>query len=446
MLPFSYELHEMAHFALAPARAVSDVARTWLENPINPLSLTAAGRNLAASAKIFERLTRRYGKPAFDLATTVVDGKIVPIVEVVVWERPFCKLLHFEAQFDTRVPELRQKLLIVAPMSSHHATLLRGTVEAFLPFYDVYITDWVNARTLPLSAGRFDLDDYIDYMIAICETLSKEHDGLSLHTLGVCQPSVPLIAAVALMEAQDSPHVPASMTLMGGPIDTRQSPTKVNLLAQERGSEWFRRNCICAIPYGYAGVGRNVYPGFLQLTGFLAMNIDRHVNAHLDFFDHLVTGDGDSAAKHREFYNEYRSVMDLTAEFFLQTIDTVFVKHALPKGEMKHRGMAVDLSAIRRVGLLTVEGENDDISGIGQTLAAQDLCQTLPHSMKANYLQEKVGHYGVFNGSRFRNEIVPRIREFHARISSPDSALKLVANGGDNMCRRRNNVPAGLRV
>jgi poly(3-hydroxybutyrate) depolymerase len=236
------------------------------------------------------------------------------------------------------------------------------------------------------------------------------------------------------------------MTLMGGPIDTRQSPTKVNLLAQERGSEWFRRNCICAIPYGYAGVGRNVYPGFLQLTGFLAMNIDRHVNAHLDFFDQLVTGDGDSAAKHREFYNEYRSVMDLTAEFFLQTIDTVFVKHALPKGEMKHRGMAVDLSAIRRVGLLTVEGENDDISGIGQTLAAQDLCQTLPHSMKANYLQEKVGHYGVFNGSRFRNEIVPRIREFHARISSPDSALKLVANGGDNMCRRRNNVPAGLRV
>ena len=339
MLPFSYELHEMAHFAWAPARAVSDVARTWLENPINPLSLTAAGRNLAASAKIFERLTRRYGKPAFDFATTVVDGKIVPIVEVVVWERPFCKLLHFETQFDTGVPELRQKLLIVAPMSSHHATLLRGTVEAFLPFYEVYITDWADARTLPLSAGRFDLDDYIDYLIAMCETLSKEHDGVSLHSLGVCQPSVPLIAAVALMEAQDSPHVPASMTLMGGPIDTRQSPTKVNLLAQERGSEWFRRNCICTVPYGYAGVGRDVYPGFLQLTGFLAMNIDRHVNAHFDFFDHLVTGDGDSAARHREFYNEYRSVMDLTAEFFLQTIDTVFVKHALPKGEMKHRAM-----------------------------------------------------------------------------------------------------------
>jgi poly(3-hydroxybutyrate) depolymerase len=428
MPPFSYEVHEMAYLALAPARAVSDFARTWLESPINPLSYTAAGRNLAASANIFERLTRRYGKPAFGLPATTISGKIVPIVERVVWERPFCQLLRFERQFHGAAPP-QPKLLIVAPMSGHYATLLRGTVEAFLPFYDVYVTDWVDARTLPLSAGRFDLDDYIDYVIAMCQTLSKEHDGLDLHTLGVCQPSVPLIAAVALMEAQDNPHLPASMTLMGGPVDTRRSPTKVNLLAQERGSEWFRRNCICTVPYSYAGVGRDVYPGFLQLTGFLAMNIDRHVSAHFDFFDHLVTGDGDSATKHREFYDEYRSVMDLTAEFYLQTIDTVFVKHALPKGEMKHRGMPVDLSAIRRVGLLTVEGENDDISGIGQTLAAQDLCRSLPQSMKANYLQEKVGHYGVFNGSRFRNGVVPRIREFHASLKAPARILKLVEPG-----------------
>lgn len=428
MPPFSYEVHEMAYLALAPARAVSDFARTWLESPINPLSYTAAGRNLAASANIFERLTRRYGKPAFGLSATTISGKIVPIVERVVWERPFCQLLRFERQFHGAAPP-QPKLLIVAPMSGHYATLLRGTVEAFLPFYDVYVTDWVDARTLPLSAGRFDLDDYVDYVIAMCETLSKEHDGLDLHTLGVCQPSVPLIAAVALMEAQDNPHLPASMTLMGGPVDTRRSPTKVNLLAQERGSEWFRRNCICTVPYSYAGVGRDVYPGFLQLTGFLAMNIDRHVSAHFDFFDHLVTGDGDSATKHREFYDEYRSVMDLTAEFYLQTIDTVFVKHALPKGEMKHRGMPVDLSAIRRVGLLTVEGENDDISGIGQTLAAQDLCRSLPQSMKANYLQEKVGHYGVFNGSRFRNGVVPRIREFHASLKAPARILKLVEPG-----------------
>jgi poly(3-hydroxybutyrate) depolymerase len=274
----------------------------------------------------------------------------------------------------------------------------------------------VDARTIPLSRGRFDLDDYIDYVIAICETLSKEAGGERVHTIGVCQPAVPLIAAIALMEARDSPHVPASMTLMGGAIDARRSPTKVNLLARERGSAWFARNCICTVPFGYPGVGRDVYPGFLQLTGFMAMNIDRHVTAHLEFFDHLVSGDGDSARKHREFYDEYRSVMDLTAEFYLQTVDTVFVKHALPKGEMTHRGAPVDLASIRRVGLLTVEGENDDISGIGQTLAAQELCRGIPPSMKANYLQNKVGHFGVFNGSRFRNEIVPRIREFHAQI------------------------------
>ncbi|MGH6819781.1 MAG: polyhydroxyalkanoate depolymerase, partial [Methylocella sp.] len=352
--------------------------------------------------------------------TTAVDGKIVPIVERVVWERPFCKLLHFEKQFDASASRPQQKLLIVAPLSGHHATLLRGTVEAFLPFYDVYITDWVDARTIPLSMGRFDLDEYIDYLIAICETLSKEHEGEIVHTIGVCQPAVPLIAAIALMEARDSPHVPASMTLMGGAIDARRSPTTVNLLAQERGSAWFARNCICAVPYRYPGAGRKVYPGFLQLTGFMAMNIDRHITANLEFFDHLVSGDGDSARKHSEFYDEYRSVMDLPAEFYLQTVDTVFVKHALPKGEMKHRGAPVDLAAIRRVGLLTVEGENDDISGIGQTLAAQELCRGIPRSMKANYLQNKVGHFGVFNGSRFRNEVAPRVREFHASVKEID--------------------------
>jgi poly(3-hydroxybutyrate) depolymerase len=427
MPPFAYEMHETAHLALAPARAVSDVLRTWLEHPANPLSYTAAGRNLAASANIFERLTRRYEKPAFDLPTTAVDGKIVPIIERVAWERPFCKLLHFEKRFDAGGSP-QQKLLIVAPMSGHHATLLRGTVEAFLPFYDVYVTDWVDARTIPLSNGRFDLDDYIDYIIAICETLSKAHEGEIVHTIGVCQPAVPLSAAVALMEAQESPHVPASMTLMGGPIDTRRSPTKVNLLAQERGSAWFKRHCICAVPYGYPGAGRDVYPGFLQLTGFMAMNIDRHIIANMEFFDHLVSGDGDSARKHSEFYDEYRAVMDLTAEFYLQTVETVFVKHALPKGEMKHRGTPVDLAAIRRVGLLTVEGENDDISGIGQTLAAQELCRNIPQSMKANYLQKKVGHFGVFNGSRFRNEVVPRILEFQASLKPQARNLKLVEN------------------
>ena len=429
MPPFSYEMHEMAHLALAPVRALSDVARSWLESPINPFSYTAAGRNLAASANVFERLTRRYDKPAFGLTTMAHGGKTIPIVERVVWERPFCKLLHFETQFDSASPETRDKLFIVAPMSGHHATLLRGTVEAFLPFYDVYITDWMDARAVPIAAGRFDLDDYIDYVISICEALSKDPSGGTIHTLGVCQPAVPLIAAVALMEAANSPHAPASMTLMGGPIDTRRSPTKVNLLAQERGSAWFKSHCICTVPFGYPGAGRQVYPGFLQLTGFMAMNIDRHVTAHMEFFDHLVSGDGDSARKHREFYDEYRSVMDLPAEFYLQTVDTVFVEHALPKGEMTHRGVPVDLSAIRRVGLLTVEGENDDISGLGQTLAAQDLCKNLPQYLKAHYQQDKVGHYGVFNGSRFRNEVVPRIRAFHRAVKTPDVHLRLVETG-----------------
>ncbi len=422
MPPFSYEMHEMAHLAVAPVRIASHFARSWWRSPVNPLSYTPLGRNFAAQAEVFERLTRRYHKPEFRLGSTTVSGQPVPIVERIVWERPFCKLRRFLRQFDQPVGEPQPKLLIVAPMSGHHATLLRGTVEAFLPYYDVYVTDWVDARTIPVAVGGFTLDDYIDYLIAICKLLSKTQDGAPLHTLGVCQPAVPLIAAIALMEAADSPHVPASMTLMGGPIDTRRSPTKVNLLAEERGSAWFRRHCICRVPFGYAGVGREVYPGFLQLAGFMAMNIDRHVNAHFDLFNHLVEGDGDSAEKHREFYDEYLSVMDLTAEFYLQTVDTVFVRHALPDGHLTHRGEKVDLAAIRRVALLTIEGENDDISGIGQTAAAHDLCRNIPHSLKADYLQSKVGHYGVFNGSRYRNEIAPRIRDFHSGIAPQKGA------------------------
>jgi poly(3-hydroxybutyrate) depolymerase len=426
MPPFTYEMHEISHLALAPARAISDIAQLWLKNPANLLSYTHVGKNIVASVELFERLTRRYNKPSFGLSSTLIGGKRVPVTESVVWSRPFCNLIHFKREFDAPFAAPQPKLLIVAPMSGHHATLLRGTVDAFLPFYDVYITDWIDARRMPLSAGAFGLDDYIDYLIAICATLSKEKDGAPLHTIGVCQPAVPLLAAVALMEAADDPHVPASMTLMGGPIDTRRSPTKVNLLAQERGSQWFRRHCISTVPFGYHGAGREVYPGFLQLAGFMAMNIDRHVNAHVDLFTHLVEGDGDSAEKHRDFYDEYLSVMDLTAEFYLQTVDTVFVKHSLPKGEMMHRGVKVDPAAIRRVALLTVEGENDDISGAGQTLAAHELCANLPGSMKGDYLQEKVGHYGVFNGSRFRNQIVPRILDFHGIGRPPIRSLAVV--------------------
>ena len=341
---YSYQLYEVAHAALVPARAISDAAHFMFRNPLNPLSTTAFGRNIAASAELFERMTRRYGKPIFGLNRVVVDGVDHEVLEEIVWSRPFCNLLHFVR------PDLpghldQPKLLIVAPMSGHYATLLRGTVEAFLATHRVYVTDWTDARMAPLALGGFDLDDYVDYLRAMLE-----HLGPGVHTLGVCQPAVPLIAAVALMEAADHPDVPASMTLMGGPIDARRSPTAVNALAERRGVEWFRANCLQSVPFPYPGFGRQVYPGFLQLSGFMAMNFERHVNAHLDMFNHLVSGDGDSAEKHREFYDEYLAVMDLTAEYYMQTIETVFVSHLLPKGEMTHRGEAVDLKAVRRCG------------------------------------------------------------------------------------------------
>jgi poly(3-hydroxybutyrate) depolymerase len=294
-------------------------------------------------------------------------------------------------------------------MSGHYATLLRGTVEAFLPTHEVYITDWIDARMVPLTEGVFDLDSYIDYVKEMLELL-----GPDVHVMAVCQPSVPVAAAVALMEAEDNPNVPYSMTLMGGPIDTRRSPTAVNKLAEERGMAWFQKNCIFKVPFPNPGFYRDVYPGFLQLSGFMAMNIDRHMNAHWEMFTHLVARDGDSAEKHRDFYDEYLAVMDLTAEFYLQTVDTVFVRHALPKGEMTHRGAKVDLMAIRRCAVMTVEGENDDISGVGQTKAMHELCVNLPKSKQFYHLQKDVGHYGVFNGSRFRKEIAPAIKGFMA--------------------------------
>lgn len=406
-----YYMYEAAFMAMAPARAMADASRLFYTNPANPLSHTPMGRTMAASAQMFERATRRYGKPSFDLPITVVDGREVSVVERVVWSKPFCNLLHFDRALNPSAPA-QPKVLIVAPMSGHYATLLRGTVEAFLPTHEVFITDWIDARLVPLTEGGFDLDDYVDYVIEMLELL-----GPDVHVMAVCQPSVPVAAAIALMEAKDSPSVPLSMTLMGGPIDTRKSPTAVNKLAEERGMDWFKKNCIFKVPFPNPGFFRDVYPGFLQLSGFMAMNIDRHMNAHWEMFSHLVHRDGDSAEKQKDFYDEYLAVMDLTAEFYLQTVDTVFVRHALPKGEMMHRGVTVDLKAIRRCGLMTVEGENDDISGVGQTKATHDLCVNLPKEKQLYHLQKDVGHYGVFNGSRFRKEIAPAIKGFMAKIS-----------------------------
>ena len=422
-----YQLYELNHAALGPFRAVADVTRLYFKNPLNPLSGTPFGRSVAATAELFERTTRRYGKPEFGIAHVTVGGVEVPVAERVVWERPFCRLIHF----DKALPpghRPQPKILLVAPLSGHYATLLRGTVATMLPDHDVFITDWADARMVPVADGTFDLDDYVDTLIAI-----HHHLGAGVHVMAVCQPSVPVLAAVALMEAAGDAHLPASMILMGGPIDARVNPTAVNTLANNHDLDWFRDNVVMKVPFPHPGFLRDVYPGFLQISGFLSMNFDRHLDAHRDFYQHLVRGDGDSAEKHREFYDEYLAVMDLTAEFYLQTVDTVFLRHALPQGAMTHRGDPVEPAAITRVAMLTVEGEHDDISGVGQTKAAHDLTVNLPAEKRAHYLQKGVGHYGVFNGSRFRAEIAPRIADFiatHDRARRPNPATNRARRSG----------------
>jgi poly(3-hydroxybutyrate) depolymerase len=402
-----YWLYEMGHAALNPSRAFADATRLFFKNPANPFAHTTYGKSVAAAMELFERSTRRYRKPEWGVDSATIGGERVPVHIRCVWERPFCRLLHFERAFSHPPRRPQPKLLIVAPMSGHYATLLRGTVQTFLANHDVYITEWVDARMVPVSEGRFDLDDYIDYVISMLHVL-----GGDVHVIAVCQPSVPVLAAVAVMEEDKDPYVPHSMVLMGGPIDTRINPNAVNKLAETRGLDWFRTHVITKVPFPHPGFMRDVYPGFLQLHGFVSMNLDRHIEAHHNLFLHLVKGDGDSVTKHEEFYDEYLAVMDLAAEFYLQTVDTVFIRHALPKGEMTHRGRKVDPSKITRVALMTVEGENDDISGVGQTEAAHRLCANIPAQKKAHWLQPAVGHYGVFNGSRFRAEIAPRIADF----------------------------------
>jgi poly(3-hydroxybutyrate) depolymerase len=389
-----YLLHEASQLLFSPARMIADLTKLSCTHSLNPVTYTSGGRALVASCELFERTTRAYPKPSFNLRAS----------EWVVWQRPFCRVIAFGP------PSNKPKVLIVAPMSGHYATLLRGTVAAFLDSHQVFITDWSDAKRVPQSEGQFDLSDYVDYCIAMFEAL-----GPDLHVMAVCQPAVPVLAAIALMEAEEHPQVPHSVTLLGGPIDTRQTPTAVNSFAQTKDIRWFKRHCIHPVPDRYQGRGRMVYPGFMQLGGFMAMNPDRHVSAHWKMFTHLVEGDGDSAEKHREFYDEYLAVMDLSAEYYLQTLKTVFISHLLPRGLMQHRGRPVDLKAIRRCALMTIEGENDDITGRGQTVAALDLTPNLPNAKKEHSLQAGVGHYGVFNGSRFRREIAPRIKAFMER-------------------------------
>lgn len=398
-----YNMHEMHHATMSPIRTMANANKLFFRSPYNLLSYTRFGKTVAAASELMERATRRYIKPEFEIGRTSINGKRYDIEEEVVAEKPFCKLLHFKKTEKVNQP----RVLLVAPMSGHHATLLRGTVRGLLPHADVYITDWQDAREVPYYEGKFDLGDYITYLMDF-----MKHLGRDTHVIAVCQPAVPVMAAVSLLNAQNAPHAPRSMTLMGGPIDTREAPTVVNRTATERPLSWFEQNVVTRVPANYPGFMRKVYPGFLQLTGFMTMNLERHIGEHVKLFNHLIQGDGDSAAAHRKFYDEYLSVADLPGEFYLQTIDVVFQRHLLPKGEMTYNGQKVDPSKITRTALLTIEGELDDISGVGQTKAAQKLCSNLPDDMKHHHLQKAVGHYGIFNGSKFREKILPVMVDF----------------------------------
>ena len=393
-----------------PLRFAAEAGKMMLSHPANPISYTPVGRALSASLELVEGATRHYQKPAFGLDSTEIDGVEVPVHEEEVARLPFCQLKRFVRAGDENGEMEHPRLLIVAPLSGHYATLLRDTARAMLPDHDVYITDWRNASRVPLRDGGFDLDDYIDYLMDFLGVI-----GPGCHTLAVCQPSVPLLAAVSLLSVADDPRVPLTMTLMGGPIDTRINPTTPNDLAQDHTLEWFERTVIQRVPAPNPGYMRPVYPGFLQLSGFMAMNLDRHVGAHMRLYHNLLKGDGDSADQHRAFYDEYLAVMDLSAEYYLQTIVKVFQEHQLAVGTFHYRDQLIDPSAITKCALMTVEGGKDDISGVGQTRAAQDLCSALPDTMRMHYEQPDVGHYGVFNGRRWRQEISPRIKTFIAQ-------------------------------
>jgi poly(3-hydroxybutyrate) depolymerase len=399
----------MQRSLLAGASTLANIGAGWFQNPANPFAYSHMGPIVSSALDVFAHAAASRGKPEFGLTTTMVEGKTVPVAEEVVLRKPFGQLKRFRREGIEGGP----KLLIVAPMSGHYATLLRGTVERMLPRHDVYITDWRDAKLVPLSDGRFDLDDYIDYLIEFLE-----HIGPGAHMLAVCQPSVPAYAAAAVMSADGNPARPKTLTMMGGPIDTREAPTAVNTLATKRPHSWFQQNVIATVPYHYPGSGRKVYPGFLQLAGFMTMNLGSHLTSHWEMFKHLVQGDDDSADSTKDFYDEYRAVCDMTEEFYLQTVDVVFQRHLLPKGEMMHRGRRVDPKAIRDVAILAIEGERDDISGIGQTRAALKISKNLPDAMKLYHMAEGAGHYGIFNGSKWRTRIAPVVERWIAAHAS----------------------------
>lgn len=403
---FLYSFVEFYRAGIAPFRAGLQLSQDWIKCPINPMHyFTIGNKTSSAIYELLERLTRNYPKPEFNIHKIKLKGQDCTIVEEVILKKTFCHLIHFRKISKVELP----KLLIVAPMSGHYATLLRGTVEDTLPFFDVYITDWQNVRDIPAHMGSFNLDDFIDYCIEFMEKLSP-----NLSVMAVCQPSVPVTAAIAIMSEKhpNSKKIPSNFILIGGPMDTRIAKSKVDCFTENKEIEWFENNVITMVPCNYPGFTREVYPGFLQLAGFMAMNMKRHIGEHIKLFEHLVAGDEDSAEKHIKFYDEYLAVMDLPAEFYLQTIKQVFIDDSLPKGLFVSRGRLVKLNKIIKPALLVLEGELDDITGLEQTKAAIDLCYNIPNDRKEYHLQMGVGHYGLFNGSKFRDRIVPLIKEF----------------------------------
>ena len=408
-----YHAYELQRAWLNSASAMASIGAEFLSNPANPWGYTGLSPMIASALEVFAHASAQYGKPEFDIGSVRVDGADDPVRETLVLHRAFGDLKRFRRD---GLPKDAPRLLIVAPMSGHYATLLRGTVRRMVQSCDVYVTDWHDARTVPVSEGRFDLDDYIDYLVEFLGHIHEEH-GERAHMLAVCQPSVPAFAATALTNAREhEAHAarPKTLTMMGGPIDTRESPTTVNDHAMNRPIEWFRQNVIATVPMHYAGGGRRVYPGFMQLAGFMSMNLGSHMLSHFEMFKHLTQGDEESAQASKDFYEEYRSVCDMTAEFYLQTVEEVFQTHAIPNGTFMHRGDLVDLTAITDTALFAIEGERDDISGIGQTKAALPLASGLDEAKKRYMLAEGAGHYGIFNGSRWRDKIAPEVEAFLA--------------------------------
>jgi len=421
-----YTLYEAGYHGSTPLRMAARATRAFWGSPLNPARDSEVGRRMFAASDLFANLTRRYGRPDWGFDSVEIDGCSVRVRPQEVWSSPWVKLTHFARDIaDLRQAgrqELGPAVLIVAPLSGHYATLLRGTVQAFLQDHEVFISEWTNARDVPLAEGRFDFHDFVDHVREMLRQL-----GPRPHVVAVCQPGPAVLAAAALMAEDGEDRRPGTMTFMGSPIDARLSPTVTNKLAEEKPFAWFKSNMINAVPAPYQGMGRRVYPGFVQLFSFMSMNIEKHQEAHMRYLQDLMDGDGDSAEKHLEFYDEYLSVLDLTEEFYLQTVDIVFQQHLLPKGELVHRGRLVRPDRITDIGLLTVEGEHDDISGIGQTQAAHDLCSSLPAEFHQDYVQPHVGHYGVFNGRRFRDEIYPRVRDFIAAAEAGSAKGRVAA-------------------